>query len=480
MSPLDELAGPPCGHAASQPGGAADLCGALLESRQRWRDFATLAADLLFETDAEGRLTFLAPEAPLGWLADALLGQPGRYLLATPEPDPFALRGAAEDLRAWFRRPDGSTACLHLSLAPLTDTAGGFAGLRGAGRDVTREMAEAAAQAAALRRSEALQHLVSRVRREVLAPRMLTATLDSLQAALGCEGAAVLEGGEAGMVVSHSEGADPAPLLPGLPGLDRLHEPAFLAGRGGQSLALIPRAPLPQRSAGEPQQALLAWRGAGRPGFDADERHLLVALSDMLFVVLGNQALQQRLERQARTDALTGLLNRSAFLDDLARRLGRQALDPMRAGGALGALIFLDLDNLKPINDRLGHEAGDAALVAVARLLREMTRPIDLAARLGGDEFALWLEDMDAERAAARAAALCAAVASLAERPQGRTPPLTVSIGCAIRRPGAVEAPESLIARADAAMYAAKQGGRNRWVLAAGEAAAAMPQRLAS
>ena len=69
------------------------LCGALLDSRQRWRDFTTLAADLVFETDAEGRFTFVAPEAPLGWAAEALLGRPGRDLLAMPEPNPFLLHG---------------------------------------------------------------------------------------------------------------------------------------------------------------------------------------------------------------------------------------------------------------------------------------------------------------------------------------------------------------------------------------------------
>ena len=117
-------------------------------SRQRWRDFTTLAADLVFETDAEGRLTFVAPEAPLGWAADALLGRPGRELLAMPEPDPFLLRGAARGLRAWLRRPDGGSACLSLSLAPLHDSAGRFVGLRGCGRDISTEMAEAETQAA--------------------------------------------------------------------------------------------------------------------------------------------------------------------------------------------------------------------------------------------------------------------------------------------------------------------------------------------
>ncbi|WP_431268221.1 diguanylate cyclase domain-containing protein [Dankookia sp. P2] len=445
--------------------------------RQRWRDFTTLAADLVFETDAEGRFSFVAPEAPLGWSAEALLGRPGRDLLAMPKPDPFLLHGAARGLRAWLRRPDGGTACLSLSLAPLHDSAGRFVGLRGSGRDITAEVAEAEAQAAALRRAEALQSLVGRVRREVLAPRMLTATLEAMQGALGCAGAAVLEWPEGGGPVAiHRHGAEPRPLLAGLAPRPSLDAPAFLDGPGGECLALVPQQPQGVPQGGRPQ-ALLAWRDAGQRDFDADDRHMLAALSDFLFVVLGNQALQQRLECQARTDALTGLLNRRAFLEDLGRRLRRQAQDPLRAGRAEGALLFLDLDNFKPINDRLGHEAGDAALVSVAGLLRELVRPTDMAARLGGDEFALWLEDADAAGAAGRAAAVCAAAARLDHRLGKGVPPITFSIGGAIRQPGTAETPEALLARADAAMYDAKRGGRDAWVLAAPDEP---PRRLAS
>ena len=216
---------------------------------------------------------------------------------------------------------------------------------------------------------------------------MLTATLESLQGALGCVGAAVLEWPDGSGPVAHPPAWRGSGAAAGRPRpVPRRRRPAFFDGAGGERLALVPQQPH-----ADTPQALLAWRGAGQRGFDADDRHMLAALSDLLFVVLGNQALQQRLERQARTDALTGLLNRRAFLEDLGRRLRRQAQDPLRAGRAEGALLFLDLDNFKPINDRLGHEAGDAALVAVAGLLREMVRPTDLAARLGGDEFALWL-----------------------------------------------------------------------------------------
>jgi diguanylate cyclase (GGDEF)-like protein len=365
-------------------------------------------------------------------------------------------------MRAWLRQAEGAPGCFSVSVAPLADALGGFAGLRGCGRDITAEVQEAETQAAALRRAEALETLVRRIRRQVLAPRMLATALEALPEVLGCIGAAMLElGPEGGAQVTQRHGADPAPLLPALAPLLGSAQPSFLPGPDGAPLALLPS---PQRLA--PRHALLAWRAAGARAFDADDRHLLHSLADLLFVTLGNHALQQELELQARTDALTGLLNRRAFLEDLRRRLDR----PADVEGT-GALLFIDLDHFKPINDEFGHEAGDAALVAVAGVLREMVRPVDLAARLGGDEFALWLQDADATATARRATAIGAAAARVRPWPAGRTgPALSFSIGCAMRPPGARPAPDALVAAADAAMYAVKRGGRGGWRLARAEA----------
>ncbi|RYI94658.1 MAG: diguanylate cyclase, partial [Acetobacteraceae bacterium] len=348
------------------------LRGALLESRQRWRDFTALATDLAFETDAAGRLTFLTPDPALGWPQGALLGQPVNGLLVHPEPDPFRPRsgnllGGGRGVQAWLRQADGVPACYSLAVVPLVDAEGRPAGLRGIGRDVTAEVREADAQAAALRRAQALETLVRRVRRQVLAPQMLAAALESLPPALGCAGAAVLEMTPSGLPqVTHRHGDDPGPLLEAVSTLLNDDVPSYAEGPGREMLALLPH---PQRRV--PRYALLAWRAPGGRPFDADDRHLLTSAADLLFVALGNQALQQELELRARTDGLTGLLNRRAFLEDLHRRLERMDMDPPRA---VGAVLFVDLDNFKPLNDRMGHEAGDQALIAVGRLLRDIVR----------------------------------------------------------------------------------------------------------
>jgi diguanylate cyclase (GGDEF)-like protein len=316
-----------------------------------------------------------------------------------------------------------------------------------------------------------VQSLLRRVREAVLAPRMLPALLGLLPSAIGCAGAMLVE--------IDAAGRPTLPQMPGLPvsrlGLDglgplRAGQPAFFVGAAREPVALVPQGALAVPGtalAGVRPQALLIWREPGDRPFDADERHLLQGLSDVLGVVLGNQHLLSEMERQARTDGMTGLLNRSAFLAELHRRLERQ-----RRAGVGGVLIFLDVDNLKPVNDRLGHEAGDALLRAVAELLRQATRPSDLAARLGGDEFALWLDGVAAEAVAReRAEALCASAAAIDLRaPRCGTPiAVTISIGIALATqamPG--ETAEALLARADAALYTAKRGGRNAWSMAPG------------
>src|SRR5690606_34013508 len=161
-------------------------------------------------------------------------------------------------------------------------------------------------------------------------------------------------------------------------------------------------------------------------------------------VVLQQIASQETLATLSRTDSLTGLVNRRSFVGELEDRLSRGA-------GRSGALLYIDLDNFKPVNDRLGHARGDAALVLFARLLSECTRASDLVGRLGGDEFVAWLEGIDEEAATAKARDILRRVDEEL-RPQSAAPdlPLGASIGIALTTP-ADERAEELIARADAA-----------------------------
>jgi diguanylate cyclase (GGDEF)-like protein len=158
-------------------------------------------------------------------------------------------------------------------------------------------------------------------------------------------------------------------------------------------------------------------------------------------------------------------MNRRAFLEELTRHIDR-----LDREGSPGTLLFTDLDNFKPLNDRLGHAAGDKALCAVATLLRDAFRPTDLVARLGGDEFAIWLNGADHMTAAERAEALrVEGPRRLVEVTGFDGPALTMSIGIATREAGSGEDIDALMRRADAAMYEVKRSGRGHWRVARGQ-----------
>jgi diguanylate cyclase (GGDEF)-like protein len=171
--------------------------------------------------------------------------------------------------------------------------------------------------------------------------------------------------------------------------------------------------------------------------------------------------MQAELRHQADTDALTGLANRRAFFGALqlaGERTSRQ--------GDRCAVLMLDLDHFKAVNDRYGHAVGDATLRCFADILRGLLRGADCAGRLGGEEFALLLPQTDLAGAQRLAERIRLAVADGCRVPQHPELRMTVSIGAAELRPED-PTPEAALARADAALYRAKQGGRNR-VVAAG------------
>ncbi len=164
---------------------------------------------------------------------------------------------------------------------------------------------------------------------------------------------------------------------------------------------------------------------------------------------------QRTLTRQANHDSLTGLANRAAF----HARLEAALAHPERRGGTQ-AVLFVDLDDFKDVNDTLGHAAGDELLCVVAARLSDAVRPGDLVARLGGDEFALLLDGVaDAAVAFAVAERAVAALASPVEI-GGTWAHVGASVGLAMRHDGSD--PDSLMREADVAMYTAKGRGKNR------------------
>lgn len=186
--------------------------------------------------------------------------------------------------------------------------------------------------------------------------------------------------------------------------------------------------------------------------------HMTYAFNRLLSKLASSQV---ELERAARRDALTGLLNRS-----LLPELIQQGLQQAQARGTQVALLFLDLDGFKPLNDTLGHEAGDEALREVARRLSALVNETDTLARVGGDEFVLLAPDLR-EPVAHSARALAASCLAAIMQPldlQGREYVLGVSIGIALCS-GACSS-DQLLAAADKAMYLAKQQGRGIFAMA--------------
>ena len=172
-----------------------------------------------------------------------------------------------------------------------------------------------------------------------------------------------------------------------------------------------------------------------------------------------SRRLHTHLERIATIDALTGLRNRR-WLDDMFPR----QLDRASRTGQPVALLMIDVDRFKSLNDAHGHLVGDAVLCRLAQVLAGHVRAQDLLARYGGEEFVVLLPDTDADAAETSAERLRQAVEVAGREssaPPQRLPAVTVSLGVASRHEE--EALASLLERADQALYRAKESGRNRW-----------------
>ncbi|HEY1237279.1 MAG TPA: diguanylate cyclase, partial [Solirubrobacterales bacterium] len=187
--------------------------------------------------------------------------------------------------------------------------------------------------------------------------------------------------------------------------------------------------------------------------FSQEDVNFMQAIANVLANAVERRSTEERTQHEALHDPLTGLPNRSLFLDRL-----QHALSVAARRQTVASVLFLDLDQFKRVNDSLGHAAGDELLAAVAPRLEQALRPGDTVARFGGDEFAILAEDVGDERGATRIAERIAEALArpfiLREREHFVSASIGISIGTG------AEEPESLIRDADSALYRAKEHGR--------------------
>ena len=181
---------------------------------------------------------------------------------------------------------------------------------------------------------------------------------------------------------------------------------------------------------------------------------LLVEIERLNIVIDAMRIRIVDLERLADTDTLTPLPNRRVFVREVER-----VAHQVTRYGTPAAVMFVDLDGLKTLNDVHGHHAGDAALIHIAKLLKREVRVTDIVARIGGDEFGLLLDHLDEDAAAAKAAALANALSQHPLVIDDKTIALRLSIGVATMT--GHDDVAAILARADARMYAVKLAQRS-------------------
>ena len=435
---------------------------ALIDSRQRYRDIVEISSGFAWETDADGRFIFISPRGALDYGADDLVGQqPNAFFLDTAdmnEAQVFSAKHPMHETAIWFKCKSGTPACLSVSGKPIMNREGKWCGARGLCQDITEERNRQAELTHARNRDRLMTYIVRTIRDEFDPGKMMERAAEASARALATKCCQVFRLTEDGHL---SEQAAQGEILEPL--LWNTATQALLSGHGQSALesAHCRLFALATRYHKNLNGAIAFWRLHDEPEFDAAEKSLMYELADQLGIAIEQAAHHDRILTLSRTDGMTGLLNRRAFFEELNRRFDRLGHD-----GSPAALMYVDMDNFKLVNDIHGHKHGDDAILELRDILRTNTRASDLVARLGGDEFVIWLEGVDVQKVQARAESLLHESGALRHYSGSEEHPLGLSIGIAVHPAGSDESLENLISRADGAMYDVKNGGKGNFKIA--------------
>ncbi|MCR9256609.1 MAG: diguanylate cyclase [Alphaproteobacteria bacterium] len=428
---------------------------ALVDSRQRFKDLVEMSTDFAFETDKDGRFTFVSAETFLGYSADELVGAVASTLLAKPELeriDPFCPPEAIQGRTVWCRRRTGDLAYLRVAASPMVTTAGTVMGARGVARDETANQANEMHLSRAREQQRVIAHILRTIREEADPEDMLNAATRTLARALSANAVRLYRRAPSAvgdMVFrSVSSVGDIAEAVD--------HAARHLLGYEDEPVSHINDDPrslvVPATYRKRLNGGLAVWRDRTAEPFDESDIVLLQAVASQLGIALQQMGNQEQLKKMSETDGLTGLLNRRTFIDRLSTRLATEE--------GCGVLAYVDLDNFKTVNDMVGHAEGDAVLTTLADALSALCTKQDIAARLGGDEFVLWLEGVPRDKAEGAGETVlnrCEPIRGFTVDPEK---PVGVSVGIAPWVPETGDAVDSLMARADYAMYEVKHGSK--------------------
>jgi diguanylate cyclase (GGDEF)-like protein/PAS domain S-box-containing protein len=418
---------------------------ALAASERRYRALVERMREGMRQVDNDDRIEFVNQRycELVGYSREELLGQIAYQLLAFPDDHDLIRKknaerrqGISDQYEIRVRRKNGQVIWMEIGAAPVVDATGAVVGSIGVHNDVTaRKLAEAA-----LRESEARYRLMAENSTDMISRHAVDGT--NLYVSPACT---ALLGYEAADMI-------------GLSCYDFIHplDQSYVADAQAQMLE-------------ESVAATISYRIRHKSGsyvwFESTSRPLSSPEGDVREVIAVSRDISERkqveeqIEYQAYHDALTGLPNRLLFKDRLtvalahARRLRR----PL-------AVMFLDLDHFKLVNDTLGHSTGDQLLKIVAQRLQESLREEDTIARMGGDEFTVLLSRLNGTEDAAMVARKLLETIAQPIAVDGRELFITTSIGIAIC-PHDGDNAEILLKNADNAMYRAKESGRSSYQL---------------
>jgi len=446
---------------------------ALVDSRRRYKDFIEISTDFAWETGPDQSFAFVPPRGALGYTADALMAlQPATLVISESTIGieiPFLTRRRIENEENWLRRSDGRAACVVISAMPLFSKDGEWVGARGVCRDVTETRDRESTLTRVRNRERVLTRIVRAFRDEVNPEAMLGVAAEALVKGLGAEHCHIFRTVTGGPEPVTAGAVTPGFQLAARHGdLDAAQATSVLqtiaGGAGAVEMVLgeLQILAAPARYQNGSNGAVVLWRAVERGAWTDDDRLLIGDIANQIGITIEQLAHHEHVLRVSRTDALTGLLNRGAFIQALQRFLSR-----LKREHGQGVLMYIDLDNFKHVNDTRGHQAGDDALMKIREILIQHTRPTDAIARLGGDEFAVWLNAADLEIAKMRAGQFLTRTKELAKTISGSPEkPLGMSIGIAAWHPDSDETLDGLLARADAVMYVVKKSGKGNYSVA--------------